>query len=331
MKNTILSITASVLTQWTASAENMDRAGGGARFSVDSRAGSIVIMNSGGPVGEYVFRDETIPRPYFANLRAPDGVQVTRHHPPLPGSDATDHAKMHPGVWLAFGDLNGQDSWRNKAPIEHLRFTKAPSPSDGELTFATESRMLGANRQPIGTMLSEFRVAESATGYLLIWDARFVAEKEPLRFGDQEEMGLGVRVASPLVEKNGGRILSSSGARTAKATWGRPFDWCDYSARVNGQSAGVTLMTDPANFRPSWFHNRDYGLMVANPFGRKAMNQGEASQVTVRPGETLRLRFGILLHAGETIAHTGLRAAYEDFLSRLSPREVPGEGDITRD
>ena len=61
-------------------------------------------------------------------------------------------------------------------------------------------------------------------------------------------------------------------------------------------------MADPANFRPSWWHNRDYGLMVANPFGRESMKQGVKSVVRVNRGETLRLRFGAVLHAAVTEA-----------------------------
>jgi len=105
-------------------------------------------------------------------------------------------------------------------------------------------------------------------------------------------MGLGVRVATKITEKNGGTILTSTGAKTAKVTWGKSFEWCDYSGELDGRRVGVTLMPDPANFRPSWFHNRDYGLMVANPFGRKSMNQGETSRVVVKKGERLSLRSG---------------------------------------
>ena len=56
-------------------------------------------------------------------------------------------------------------------------------------------------------------------------------------------------------------------------------------------------MCHPANFRPSWFHARDYGLLLANPFGRKAFGKGDASKVVVKRGGTLRLRYGVLLHA----------------------------------
>ena len=144
----------------------------------------------------------------------------------------------------------------------------------------------------------------------------------PEWFGDQEEMGFGVRVATPITEKNGGLITTSTGGKTAKATWGKAFDWCDYSGLIGDRRAGVTLLPDPANFRPSWFHNRDYGLMVANTFGRQAMKQGNVSRVEVKKGETLRLRFGVLLHSATPDQNADLAAAYRDFLSQL-PKPAP--------
>src|SRR5688500_9855688 len=55
------------------------------------------------------FGDATVKRPFFYRVHAPNGIQVTRTYPPVMGKDATDHADMHPGTWLAFGDLNGSD------------------------------------------------------------------------------------------------------------------------------------------------------------------------------------------------------------------------------
>jgi hypothetical protein len=56
-------------------------------------------------------------------------------------------------------------------------------------------------------------------------------------------------------------------------------------------------MPHPDNFRRSWMHVRDYGLVVANPFGQRAFTKGEASRIEVKPGEKLRLRFGVLAYA----------------------------------
>lgn len=83
---------------------------------------------------------------------------------------------------------------------------------------------------------------------------------------------------------------------------------------IAGQHVGVTLMAHPGNFRPSWLHARDYGLLVANPFGRKAFRQGDPSKVVVKPGEHLRLRYGVLLHAAPAEKKPDLAAAYADFL-----------------
>jgi hypothetical protein len=104
-------------------------------------------------------------------------------------------------------------------------------------------------------------------------------------------------MATPLTEKNGGLITSSTGKTSAKLTWGQTAEWCDYSGTRNGIRAGVKVIPDPGNFRPCWWHNRDYGVFVANPFGRKAMTRGEESRIDVRRGETFRLKYTILLHA----------------------------------
>ena len=120
-----------------------------------------------------------------------------------------------------------------------------------------------------------------------------------------------MRVATAITEKNGGVITNSTGLRTAKTAWGQPAEWCDYSGTVDGRRIGLTLMADPKNFRPSWWHNRDYGVFVANPFGRDAMKQGARSAVTVKHGEDFHLRFGAVIHSG---AEFNAAAAYREIL-----------------
>ena len=258
----------------------------------------LVIAHSGQPVTEFVFRDENILRPYFANVHAPGGLKATRNHPPIAGVDATDHDTMHPGIWLAFGDISGADFWRNKGSIEHRRFTESPAVRGGRLTFATECRLRTADGRTLSALTDRFALAAQTNAWLLVWDATFHSDEADFTFGDQEEMGFGVRVATAITEKNGGVITSSSGLRTAKSTWGQPADWCDYSGTVDGKPIGITVLTDPKHFRPSWWHNRDYGVFVANPFGRAAMKRGDKSAVTVKRGETFRLRFGAAIHSG---------------------------------
>jgi hypothetical protein len=280
-------------------------------WAFEDRGRGLALQLDGQQVAEFVYRDAKVLRPFFANVRAPGGVAVTRQHPPMAGTDATDHETMHPGVWLAFGDINGQDFWRNCGRIEHVRLTEPPQAEKERLRFSTECRLLAGDGATLGSLSNRFTLIALTNAWLMVWEATFQAGDAGLIFGDQEEMGFGTRVATALTEKNGGIITSSSGLNTAKSTWGQPAAWCDYSGTVNGQRVGITLMTDPANFRPGWWHNRDYGLMVANPFGREAMKQGDKSRVTVKRGESFRLRFGAAIHQGpiENVA-----ALYQAFL-----------------
>ena len=262
---------------------------------VEEQDKQLRIFLAGKPIVDFVFRDDKILRPYFANARLVNGLQVTRSHPPVKGVDELDHEKLHPGIWLAFGDINGQDFWRNKAAIEHVRFVLAPTIAGGRLRFSTECRLKNSEGEPLCRMTNDFMLTARPHGWLLVWSAEFQADKVAVTFGDQEEMGFGARVATPFTEKNGGLIRSSTGKKTAKQTWGQPATWCDYSGS-GPRSGGIMLMASPANFRESWWHNRNYGAFVSNPFGRKAMKQGEVSSISIAPGKTMRLTFGALVH-----------------------------------
>ena len=264
--------------------------------------GPLPLDLGGTVVGDYVFADEAILRPFIAGLRAPDGLEVTRHHPPRPGRDAEDHATMHPGVWLGFGAVSGTDLWRNRGRIAHERFTLSPSRTDGVLRFGTESRLLDEAGRTLGRLEQRVRIGQTSGGTLVVWMATIHALDMPLEFGDQEEMGFGVRVATGMAEKEGGRVVTAAGVETAAAAWGRPADWCDLSGTVDGRAIGATVMASPRNFRPAWWHVRDYGLAVANPFGRAALTRGAPSRVFVRPGEPLRLVFGVMARGSATAA-----------------------------
>ena len=263
--------------------------------SFTRKEGRLQIDIADRPFGAYVWDDPKTLRPYFAHLHAPNGVQVTRRHPPVEGEDPTDHAEMHPGLWLAFGDVSGADFWRNKGIVEHVEFVEEPVATTKGGRFAVKNRYL-SNGRTFCEELCRIKIEVPPGGYLIDWTSEFSGSEE-FYFGDQEEMGLGIRLATPLTVKHGGLILNSNGLKNESQVWGKIADWCDYSGVIDNQPVGIALLPDPKNFRPSWFHARDYGLLVANPFGRNAFTKGDKSQVVVKPGESLRLRFGVFIHA----------------------------------
>jgi hypothetical protein len=275
------------------------------------------------PVATFVYNDPKISRPYFAHVHAPDGTQVTRNHPPVAGKDTMDHPEFHPGIWLAFGDISGNDYWRLKAKVRSQRADFSRTAESDRVALAWKNEYLDASNESkvVCTELLKYTVAKCPEGNLLLLDSTFTSPNE-FYFGDQEEMGLGIRVATPMrVEKgNGslppgtGTITDAEGRKNGAEVGGNSANWCDYSGTVDGKHVGMTIFCHPDNFRPSWFHARDYGFVAANAFGRAAFKKGEPSKVVVKPGEEFRLRYGILIHADEDGKTPDLNAAYQDYL-----------------
>jgi hypothetical protein len=294
----------------------------------DRSDGQVTIVVGDVPVASYYYRDKTTKRPFFAHLRTLDGRQVTRRHPPVEGQDVMDHPTFHPGMWMAFGDLSGSDNWRLKAPVRHAGFAAEPIGGRATGSFAIRNDYFSQedSNHAICQELARYKFLVRPAGWLLLWDSTFSSQHE-FYFGDQEEMGLGIRVATPLRVELGGKgnlppgtgtILDSHGRRNGKEIGGNSADWWDYSGTLDGKHAGITIFCHPDNFRPSWFHARDYGLLAANPFARHAFRKGDVSKVVVKPGESLRLRYGVFIHSESSDNSPGgqlpnLTAVYKDY------------------
>lgn len=99
---------------------------------------------------------------------------------------------------------------------------------------------------------------------------------------------------------------------------------CSHNVR-EGRLVGLTVMCDPANFRPTRYHARDYGFVAANPFGRKCFKVGEESRVVVKPGESLRLRYGVLIHECTEGKPLDLAAEFQAFVATLDTTKSPAQ------
>ena len=285
-----------------------------AAVSFQQGDGSLQIAIGGQPIAEYVLSDDKILRPYFRHLRTLSGVLVTRNHPPVKGQDLDDHSAMHPGLWLAFGDLDGADFWRNKGRVRQLRFIEQPKVESGGGSFVVEN-VYEADGRTFCTETCEITISVRPDGYLLDWRSTFQS-KQDFTFGDQEEMGLGVRVATPLAVDKGGEIIDSENRKNGSQVWGKQADWCQYSGVVDRKRIGIVMMPAPTNFRRSWFHARDYGLLVANPFGQNAFTKSEKSKVSVKQGDKFSLRFGVLVYGVPAESPLDIADLYRKYIEK---------------
>lgn len=273
------------------------------------REGELDILIDQKRVAQYIWQDENLPRPYFRQITTPDGIQVSRNYPTDPVADKgnDDHATFHPGAWLAFGEAGGADFWRNKAVVRHLTFLAPPKTGKGSGTFTVINAYdtIGDDPKTLFTETCAYTVAAAKDGYVIIAESEFKPEDEAFTFGDQEEMGFGVRLATPIsVKHGGGFIRNSAGGEQEAGTWGKNAQWCAGYNKLGERWAGMSVMASPDNFRESWFHSRDYGLIVANPFGKKAMTGPKDDAVAkdstpVEKDGTFKIGFGVFVFSTE--------------------------------
>lgn len=148
----------------------MGSARGESLVSFEPKEGSLQIKVDGKPLATYVWQDRDVMRPYFAHVHAPNGKQVTRNNPPIDGIDATDHASMHLGLWLAFGDLGGEDFWRNKGQVNHVEFVQKPTSTHQGGSFTVRNRYVASNKticEDWLTMLPWVGVSKDNKGFVL--------------------------------------------------------------------------------------------------------------------------------------------------------------------
>ena len=290
------------------------------------RHGALAIRIGDVTVADYVYSDEKVPRPYFVDVKTTSGIQVTRRHPPKKGEDPVDHEGLHTGIWLSFGDLSGCDYWRLKARTEHVRYLEPPAGGAGRGSFVVLNRYRTTDGK--GAVCEEtchYKISLVPNGYLIDMSSEFRPGDADLVFGDQEEMGLGVRMATSIAvdRGQGGQILDSAGRRNGKEVWGNTSEWCDYSGRRDDKWVGLTLLSAIDNVRPSWNHARDYGFLAVNPFGRNAFTKQEPSRIVVRQGETFRLRFGVVVHESKDESEYHPSDIYRGFAALKANRGEP--------
>ena len=87
-------------------------------------------------------------------------------------------------------------------------------------------------------------------------------------------------------------MTNAEGKIDEKDCWGQISAWCDYSGPIDGKVVGLAVLATRRTRYPTCWHSRDYGLMAANPFGRKQAAfpavKGRTDLVRLAKGEHLR-------------------------------------------
>jgi hypothetical protein len=239
----------------------------------------------------------------IVDLDPPAGLE--RNHPGY-----YDHPH-HKGVWLSIDEVNGIEFWAEKGMIRNTGLEASEQP-DGSAQLQLTNHWIGEGNEPL---VLEHTTLTVYPNRLVAYDIEFEAADKPVTFGDTKEGLFAIRLPNSMREFiSQAPVVNNEGVAGTAELWGKPAPWIDYTGPIAGQTYGVTLMDDPDNFRPSRYHVRDYGLFAINPFGENAYTGGteEEKPVTLQPGEKLKLRYGLYVHAGGT-EEANVSGAYKQF------------------
>lgn len=233
-------------------------------------------------------------KPFLAPVRASGGAIVTRM---VGDPDDKDHPH-HKGIWFSVDEVNDIKFWAEAGKILNIHVEAIEG---NPARIKIKNHWLGKDDLPI---LIEITTISIFPSRLIIYDATFTPGVEKVTFEDTKEGLFGIRVATTMREKVGGIVVNAEGKHGTKECWGQPSKWVDYSGPVDGKTYGVAIMDHPANFRPSRYHVRDYGLFSVSPFGEGAYQNDKAKSqpVTLESGKSMQLRFGLYVHAGDAAA-----------------------------
>lgn len=267
-------------------------------------------------------------------LHAKGELLVTRGFPIAPGPDDDRDHPHHRSLWFAHGDVDGVDFWHGEGRMEVEHAHAAPHSLGAASVELALVWRAGDGRE----LLRERRRYTFHAEVGLRWiDAEHVLESTEgvVVLGDTKEGTFAMRVA-PTLDAEGaiatGHLFDAEG-RAGADVWGRRAPWIAITGEVPSASGGapraltVALLEHPRNFRaPTWWHARPYGLLAANPFGRRAFERtqdGRDGSHALARGETLALRYRVLIGDGplapSEIAAEAARFASEDDGAPRSP------------
>jgi hypothetical protein len=307
-------------------------------ITISSNQTGATVTVGGKTVTSLVTKKDKLAKPYLYPILAPSGEAVTRDWPLKDGSanETKDHVHQK-SAWFCHGDVipdgvtlkvrssdkrvEGVDFWAESPNHGVIQLRGDLLISDNQATFTA------VWNAPEGlTVLMEKRTYQFDTvagGHLISMTSVLAAPNEfGVTFGDTKEGAFGIRVSDSLREtlKGGDGLLSNAdGKAKMKECWGYPSDWCDYSGTINGKKVGVAVFDHPKNAQRSYWHARDYGLMAANPFGRKVSGfpaaKDKTELVKLKARETMTFRYAIFAHDGD--AKTGKVAeAFKSYSER---------------
>jgi len=282
-------------------------AGEAIEFKQDEAQGRMQIRVGGREALVYVYGKD-VDLPHFFPVRSPSGISMT--------VEQTEPYPHHRSFWFADTvQLEGQrqvsfynalysgtgDKKNPQPPFrDHIRQIAFTSLKPGNGQAEVDAKLLWEmddGKTPVLDETRHLRIVALGEGEYFL-DLQFTLTAT---YGDVTFRSDAVHYAWPYIRLNddfntqgGGVLVNSEGQTGQTNTNMKAARWVDFSRTGVKDPEGLAMFSHPANEQPHAWLTRDYGC-----FGPRRVDSKSGKPFTVKKGESLETRVGVLVHTGD--------------------------------
>ncbi|MDP7017626.1 MAG: PmoA family protein [Pirellulaceae bacterium] len=256
---------------------------------------SLALLNGNKVVWQHV-HDKSIGKPYM-RIGMIDGTELTRPCPFPKDYLKTDHP-WHRALWWSWKWIDDVNYWENNQQGSEPVDVSTKLNKDGSARIELVIAYHPPNEAPVLKERRIIRVSKPDTAgtYLIDWQATFMPASKDVIFKQNSYGGLALRMAAEFSgdQTHTGpawKFLKSDGEAIGTTHSAR---WMAYQGSAqNNQPATLAIFAHPDNPRfPAWWQTREHYPYLNPSFTCK-------EDYTLRSGETLTLRYGVLVQHGQ--------------------------------
>lgn len=248
--------------------------------------------------------------PYFYPVNGPvSGIPVT--------TESSEPYPHHHSLFFGCDRVNGGNYWQETLEAGQICSTSLSiAVSSGqEVIIENECEWRKPGETPVLRDKRRIRVSAPKADLRLIDFEITLFPQRDVNIERTNHSLFSARIKPALSVASGGVLVNASGDMGEEGTFGKPSPWCDYYGMNGEVREGLAIFQHPENplYPARWF-TRDYGFFSPTPLYWPP----NESSIGLREGETVTLRYRVVVHAGTTV-EAGIQDLYAAYAGTAAP------------
>lgn len=260
---------------------------------------------------QYIFSDNE-KYPFFFPVNGPSGFSVTSMRNSL--------YPHHSSLFFGCDRVNGGNYWQEGLERGRIRTLRAEILKSGKDSVVIANECIWGRPEaesPVRDVRTITITSPSKDLYQIDFDIRLDMLMD-VKIEKTNHSFFSARMAPDLSVAQGGTMVNAegnSGEKGDSGTFGKASPWMDCYGTRSGKTEGLAILQHPSNpwYPAPWF-TRDYGFFSPTPMYWPA---DETAGTSLKKGDSLHLRYRVLVHSGDTKA-AGIAREFERYAEILT-------------